>query len=313
MSKTHGDIHPTSSNVALTNSAAPTDAQTPKVDIDFLEAGGLSFRRMVVRGPRANGTVLLLHGFPESVYAWTEIAMSLGRDYEVHAFDWPGYGLGSRPGTDAFSYSPRDYARILGAYIEASNIDKTKLTIYATDLGGLPALLLALEDPQVAQAIIVGDFAPFDRLDQMSPRLQALKSPSSSEAVRLQMNASRDEILQNIFTRGLPDEARYEVSQEFREDIERSWTQNGMTPVDALAHYYRHFSRDQQYLESNIGRLKTPVKVIWGEKDLFISKDMGAEFAEKVHVPLTVLPDVGHFPHLQVPAQVIAEIRATFA
>lgn len=305
MSNTHS--HPISASAA-----ASVGGQNPNVDIGFVEADGLTLRRMVVHGPRSNGTVLLLHGFPESIYAWKDIALSLGRDYEVHAFDWPGFGLSSRPDADTFSYAPKDYARVLAAYIDAAGIDKSTLTIYATDIGALPALLLAVDQPDIAKALIVGDFAPFDRPNHMWSNLQALKAQPAADKVRAAMNAGRDEIIQNTFIRGLSDEAHYEVSQEFRDDVARSWTQGGMTSVDAFSHYYAHFSRDQQYLESNIAKLKTPMKVVWGEKDLYINKDMGIEFATTAKAPLTVLPGVGHYPHLQAPAQTIAEIRSSF-
>jgi pimeloyl-ACP methyl ester carboxylesterase len=54
------------------------------------------------------------------------------------------------------------------------------------------------------------------------------------------------------------------------------------------------------------------VKVVWGEKDLYIKKEMGVEFAERTHAELTLLPGIGHYPHLQNPKQVIDEIRASF-
>jgi Alpha/beta hydrolase family len=71
---------------------------------------------MVLRNSNPKGTALFLHGFPETVYAWKDIAKALADEYEVHAFDWPGYGLSSRPTVDRFSYAPKDYARILDRY-----------------------------------------------------------------------------------------------------------------------------------------------------------------------------------------------------
>src|SRR5688572_16944333 len=62
----------------------------------------LTLRHMVVRNPNPAGTVLFLHGFPETLYAWKDISPALGARYEVHAFDWPGYGLSSRPPADRF-------------------------------------------------------------------------------------------------------------------------------------------------------------------------------------------------------------------
>ncbi|MNT96478.1 hypothetical protein D3C72_2385820 [compost metagenome] len=54
------------------------------------------------------------------------------------------------------------------------------------------------------------------------------------------------------------------------------------------------------------------MKVVWGEKDIYINKDMGIEFAEKAHAAFTLLHGVGHYPHLQDPQQTVAEIRASF-
>ncbi|MCK1537521.1 MULTISPECIES: alpha/beta hydrolase [unclassified Bradyrhizobium] len=300
-------------------SVASTPARTSQassghqVEISFLQIDhDLTLRRMVVHAPSSRGTVLFLHGFPETLYAWKDISIALADEYEVHAFDWPGYGLSSRPSAERFSYAPREYARVLDEYISTAGIEKSMLTIYATDIGALPALLLALDNPEIARRLIVGDFAPFDRPAHMYDSLQKLKAGPAMDQVRAFMNKNREEILQNTFTRGLPEEARYRISQEFSDDAAKGWSQGEITTVDAFAHYYSHFTRDQDYLESHLAKLNTPVKVLWGEKDLYISKQSGVEFADRVHAELTVLPGIGHYPHLQDPQRTVAEVRASF-
>ena len=281
--------------------------------IDFFEIDqDITLRRMVLRNSNPKGTVLFLHGFPETLYAWKDIAKALADEYEVHAFDWPGYGLSSRPTVDRFSYAPKDYARILDRYFGKAVIDTSKLTIYATDIGALPTLLLAVERPDIARTIIVGDFAPFNRPQFMYASLQSLKEGPAMDQVRANLNSNRDEILQNTFTRGLPEEEHFEVAREFKDDMSRGWTQGAMTSADAFSHYYSHFTRDQDHFESQLARLKTPVKVVWGEKDLYINKEMGVEFAERVRAKLTLLPGIGHFPHLQNPMLAIDEVRDAF-
>ena len=281
--------------------------------IDFFEIDqDITLRRMVLRNSNPKGTVLFLHGFPETLYAWKDIAKALADEYEVHAFDWPGYGLSSRPTVDRFSYAPKDYARILDRYIGKAGIDTSKLTIYATDIGALPTLLLAVERPDIARTIIVGDFAPFNRPQFMYASLQSLKEGPAMDQVRANLNSNRDEILQNTFTRGLPEEEHFEVAREFKDDMFRGWTRGAMTSADAFSHYYSHFTRDQDHFESQLARLKTPVKVVWGEKDLYINKEMGVEFAERVRAKLTLLPGIGHFPHLQNPMLAIDEVRDAF-
>jgi pimeloyl-ACP methyl ester carboxylesterase len=276
----------------------------------FAIGSDMTLRRMITGSSSAKGTVLLLHGFPETVHAWKDVAEALAGDYEIHAFDWPGFGLSSRPPIEQFSYAPRDYKRVLMEYIERANIDESKLTIYGTDIGALPALLLALERPGIARSIIVGDFAPFNRPAHMWQNLQALKGGPAAEQVRAFMNANRDEIIANTFFRGLPDGARYDVSQEYKNDTALSWNHGGMTAVDAFFHYYSHFTRDQDFLESHLSELKAPVQVVWGSEDLYIKKDMGIEFAERIHARINILPGVGHYPHLQVPQQTADEIRS---
>ena len=272
----------------------------------------ITLRRMIVKNPAAKGTVLLLHGFPETILTWRELALDLGRDYEVHAFDWPGYGQSSRPAAGRFAYSPRDYAQVVKSYIDKTGIDKSRLVIYATDIGGLPPLLAALEQPDIARKIIVGDFAPFDRPQYMSERLRSLKAPQSADATRAAINQNRDEIIENTFRRGLDAGEQFNVSAEFKADMLAGWTHGSLSTGDAFYHYYSHFTRDQQYFEANLARLKTPVQVVWGEKDIYIDKKMGEELAAKSGNPFAILPKLGHYPHLQAPQQAGREIRAAF-
>ncbi len=288
--------------------------QAQRLDIGYIEVNShITLRRMVVRSSNPKGTVLLLHGFPETLCAWKDISLTLSADYEVHAIDWPGYGLSLRPPVDKFSYSPRDYARVLQDYIKKASILTSNLTIYATDIGALPALLSALDDPQIARTIIVGDFAPLNRPEYMHERLQSLKSePSASATLAAYKTRTGGEILDSAVRGGLPKEAQFDVSADFKNDVSRAWSYGGMTSVDAFYYYYSKFTRDENYFEANIDKLKTPVKVVWGEKDIYIKKEMGIEFAQKINADIRIYPDLGHYLHLQSPKLAIEEIRASF-
>jgi pimeloyl-ACP methyl ester carboxylesterase len=301
----------------LASPVAPAFAQQPahraqQMNTEFFKiSDGMTLRRSVLRNPDAKGAVLLLHGFPETLYTWEQVARSLSGEYEVHAFDWPGYGQSSRPPVDQFSYAPKDYARIIRSYIEKSGIDRSRLTIYATDIAGLPALLAALDEPDIAGQIIVSDFAPFDRPEYMHERLQRLKTKPSADAARVQLNAGRDDTLANAFKRGLPEESQFEISSDFAADMAHGWDHGDMTSADAFYHYYSNFTRDQNAFEARLDQLKTPVKVVWGADDIYIKKEMGAELAGRIHAELKLLPGIGHYAHLQSPNQTVSEIRAS--
>ena len=297
----------------LGNGGSAAAPQAPEVEIGTIDIDpDIRLRRMVVHNHRAQGTVLLLHGFPETLHAWKGISQELGRDYEIHAFDWPGYGESSRPAPGKFRYAPRDYARVLKGYIERARIDTANLVIYATDIGALPALLLALQEPAIARTIIVGDFAPFDRPQYMQPSLQSLKETHASGAARAALNRNRDDVLENAYRRGFSKGEQFDIPQELKDDMLRGWSAHAITSADAFAHYYSHFSADQHFLESNLAKLKTRVKVLWGERDFYISKAMGVEFAGRAGLDVVIYPGVGHYPQLQRPELAVEEIRAAF-
>ncbi|RZT36835.1 alpha/beta fold hydrolase [Cupriavidus agavae] len=297
-----------SSAIATSHDVAEVAFEVSKVDV----GAGMWLRHMVIRPSSPKGAVLFLHGFPETMFAWREIATTLGREFEVHAFDWPGFGESSRPPVERFAYAPRDYATILTRYIDKTGIGGSRLVIYATDIGALPALLAAVDRPDIARMIVVGDFAPFDRPQYMQERLQALKDPASAETVRKTFNASRDEILKNAFTRGLPEGQRYALDARYQADMAHGWQNGHLSSADAFAHYYAHFTRDQHALEAQLPKLKTPVRLVWGEQDIYINKEMGVEFSHRTAAPLRLLPATGHYPHLQRPDETVDEVRAAF-
>nr|WP_299505975.1 alpha/beta hydrolase [uncultured Rhizobium sp.] len=289
------------------------ESHVQKVDVGYTAVNqDIKLRRVIVHNADPKGTVLLLHGFPETMCAWVDVSLKLGEDYDVHAIDWPGYGRSTRPPAEDFSYAPKAYADVLKAYIETARIRKDELVIYATDVAALPVLLLALEDPRIAQTIIVGDFAPFNRPDYMYETLQNLKLHALAEQTHAFMNKNRDDILENAYRRGLPKDVQFDISPAFKADMYEGWKRGGNDLSRRLFHYYSNFTRDQDFFESNLANLKTRVKVVWGENDTYIKKEMGIEFARKANAELNLLPGIGHYPHLQDPERTVEEIRASF-
>jgi pimeloyl-ACP methyl ester carboxylesterase len=285
-----------------------------QMEIDYARLkSGLKLRRVIWRNSNGKGIVLLLHGFPETIYTWSGAAEFLSREFEVHAFDWPGYGLSSRPSSDEFSYAPKDYATVLKDYIQTGGLDSGKLLVYATDIAALPALLLALDEPLMMRKIIVGDFGPFDRPEYQSEILRDLKGGgAAAEKVREYMNANKEAVIEKGFRNGLPKEDQFEVSKEYKEDLLAGWDGPNMTTADAFYHYCSFFTRDGHSFEDNMNRLRTPVKVIWGALDVPIKKEMGIELAERIHAPIEILEGVNHYLHLMTPKRLYEAVHSFF-
>jgi pimeloyl-ACP methyl ester carboxylesterase len=94
--------------------------------------------------------VILLHGYPDNLQIWSELAPRLAAHHEVITFDWPGMGYSEAWTGGA---TPFDFARRLGTLMDSWKIEKA--TIIGHDMGGQPALAFAAEHPERITRLIV--------------------------------------------------------------------------------------------------------------------------------------------------------------
>jgi pimeloyl-ACP methyl ester carboxylesterase len=109
-----------------------------------IEAGGFTFTGRAC-GPHDGRTVLLLHGFPQTSWAWRDELWSLGRaGYRAVAPDQRGYCLGARP-ADVGDYATE---RLLDDVIAvADSMEMEMFDLVGHDWGGMLAWILASRHP----------------------------------------------------------------------------------------------------------------------------------------------------------------------
>src|SRR5712691_12184486 len=102
--------------------------------------------------------VVLLHGYPDNLQIWSELAIRLADQFEVIAFDWPGMGYSEAwPG----GATPFHMAERLTALLNAWKIERA--VIAGMDMGGQPALAFAARNPErVASLIVMNSLVQWD-------------------------------------------------------------------------------------------------------------------------------------------------------
>ncbi len=113
--------------------------------IETVEGG----RRLRVARLGAGEPLLLLHGYPDNLQIWCELAPRLATHFQVIAFDWPGMGESdSWPG----GATPMHLGERINKLLDHWKLDRAHLV--AMDMGAQPALAFAAQNPQRIASVV---------------------------------------------------------------------------------------------------------------------------------------------------------------
>ena len=282
---------------------------------------GFTQRRIKTSGATINTVtaghgepVLLLHGYPQTMVCWHEIAPSLAKDYTVVCADLRGYGGSSKPKglPDHSNYSKRAMAQDMVEVMAALGHDKFHLVGH--DRGGRVAHRLARDHGKRVQTLTVLD---------ISPTLKMFESTNLAFATAyyhwfqmLQPAPLPEKMLQgivpfNILGRVGRDELDLSA---FSPAAVREYVKAFKDPkaVHASCEDYRaagtiDLVHDRRDLHK---KLNMPVHALWGKKGvvhrLFNCLEDWREVAEHVSGGPV---NCGHFIPEEAPAKTLAEIR----
>jgi pimeloyl-ACP methyl ester carboxylesterase len=117
-----------------------------------MEAGGLTFTGRAC-GPHEGRRVLLLHGFPQTSWAWRDELWALGSaGYRAIAPDQRGYSREARP-TDPGEYATE---HLVGDVIAlADSMEMESFDLVGHDWGGMLAWIVAARHPERVRSLCV--------------------------------------------------------------------------------------------------------------------------------------------------------------
>ena len=107
--------------------------------------------------------LLLVHGWPQTWYAWRMLMPTLARDFSVIAVDQRGIGLSDKPQD---GYDTGTLARDLVALMDA--LGHQRFALYGTDVGMPIAYALAADHPDRLDRLIVSE-APLPGVSPSPP------------------------------------------------------------------------------------------------------------------------------------------------
>jgi pimeloyl-ACP methyl ester carboxylesterase len=111
----------------------------------------------------AGPPLLLIHGWPQTWYAWRMLMPALARDFSVIAVDQRGIGLSGKP---PGGYDTASLANDLVALMDA--LGHRRFALYGTDVGMPIAYALAADHPDRAERLAVSE-APLPGISPSPP------------------------------------------------------------------------------------------------------------------------------------------------
>ncbi len=274
-------------------------------DVEYVEMHG---ERLAYRQAGSGEVLVLIHGMAGSSDTWQAVMPRLARRYRVVAPDLLGHGQSAKPRTDyslgAFAAGLRDLLDELGI---------SRATIVGHSLGGGVAMQFMYQHPEYCQRLILvssGGLGP-----DVGWILRLLAAPGAEFVLPViapgVVLGIGNRVRSWLTTAGLGSQ----TAQQF-------WAAySSLSDSPTRAAFLRTLRSVVDYRGQSVSalnrlrlRAEVPTLVVWGESDRIIPVEHAYGVrAARPGSRLEVLAGVGHFPHVEAPAEFASAIEEFIA
>jgi haloalkane dehalogenase len=240
------------------------------------------------------GTVLCLHGYPESSYMWRHLLETVaGAGWQAVAPDLPGYGDSPYAGSGTW----QAHVDAVDAFHREQELGEVVLVVH--DWGGLIGLRWACEHPELIRAMVISNTGFFSD-GKWHGMAQALRTPGQGEEIVDAIDREGFGGMLRAVSPSLDDRSVDEYFKAYGSPERR----RGQLEL------YRsgEFSELEDYDLAAVG---APALILWGEDDPFAPVAGAHRFAKELpDTELVVVGGAKHFVFDDEPEACSAAVRA---
>ncbi len=270
---------------------------------EFVKADGLRMHYVTQGSGRL---VLLLHGFPDFWGVWRFQIPELAKHFRVVAPDLRGYNKTDKPG-GVENYRLNLLADDILGLINA--LGETRAVVVGHDWGGVVAWSFAAFNPEYIEKLVILN-APHPNAYTSRAKLSLRQLQKSWYVFFFQTPDVPEEVLSRndySFLKNMVKLAFVKKEALTNEDLRlraKAWSQPGA--LTAMMNYYRaNMNPYILFSERKIAfpKIASPTYVIWGERDVALSRGLIENTADFVDAPYSIryIPDCGHWVQLEQP------------
>lgn len=244
------------------------------IEFKYIETNGITLH-VAVTGPEDGELVILLHGFPDFWYGWRKQIYTLREaGYRVAVPDQRGYNKSDKP-KGKKAYVINELGQDIIGLIK--HFKREDALIIGHDWGGAVGWYLASTHPKFVQkfiAINIPHMGVFPKALLKTPS-QLIKSlyiaffqiPLLPEKI---MNGKNFKNMVQIL-KGSSKKGTFKENDI--KEYKKAWRKSGA--LTAMLNWYRRLPASMKHISKE--KIEVPVKIIWGEKDRFLSKSLAEE------------------------------------
>lgn len=242
----------------------------------------------VDHGDPQGAPVVMLHGYSDSSFSFSQLMPLIDPAYRVHALDVRGHGNTDKPST---GYSIDDHADDVVAFLDASGI--ARVTVLGHSMGTTVARRVAEAYPDRVDALVmIGAVrTPVnDGLQELKAAVHALTEDDLPDFARdFQVSTVHAAMPAGFLDRVV------EICQAVPLRVWRAAVDGLVAFDDAAA----------------VSRIRARTLLLWGEHDAYFGREEQEWLAATIpDARLRTYASSGHNPHWEQPADVAAELHA---
>lgn len=261
-------------------SNTPTFLEPPEMPFEFAEIGGVRIRFAHSAAP-AKPTLIMFSPFPQSIMAYAPIWSGLASEFNLYAFDLPGFGR-SEGGLEFMTFKAQgDFLHTLMQHLEVDNVH-----LLGPDVG-MPAVLYYVGCYENSvKSIMVGDGPAID--------------PSSNASViRKMVDSAFWRMIFRIAGAGALVEAgrricyvNYTPNEIELSDYKKSYSDR----VNAALQWFKDYPSSLATVDPLLDKIDLPALIFWGDEDAILYPDNGERVHQRMpNSELHIFKGCGHF------------------
>jgi pimeloyl-ACP methyl ester carboxylesterase len=229
----------------------------------------------------AGKLVVLLHGWGDSSQGSVELQAALARQFQILAIDLPGFGGAQAPPS---AWGLTEYADFVAVLL--TKLDLKPYAIIGHSNGGAIAIRGLASGSIVAQKLVL--LASSGIRNQYNGRKKVLRLAAQSA---------------KLLTKPLPSRVQHKLRSRAYATIG-----SDMLVAEQLQETFKKIITDD--VQADAAKVSIPALLIYGHDDTATPVHYGELLQAAIsHSDLHVIPQAGHFVHLDQPAIVVELIR----